>query len=135
MDIENMNQNIYEPPKSQIAHIPPCVGLKQKILCTLFAIFAAFLYRGIYTVTPQFADTFAAFGNELPWLTSIAVNVGRGFLWVAVISLLPCLIWLDGFINTKFSLLIFRASKWLLVLAILIFLLNLVAMYLPIFAL
>lgn len=130
-----MNQNIYEPPKSQIAHLPQGVGLKRKILCTLFAIFSAFLYRGIYTVTPQFAETFASFGSDLPWLTSIAIGIGRGFLWIAVISLLPCFIWLDGFINTKFSLLIFKASKWLLVLAVLIFFLNLVAMYLPIFAL
>ncbi|PUA29808.1 MAG: hypothetical protein B0W54_04400 [Cellvibrio sp. 79] len=130
-----MNQNIYEPPKGQLVTGPVKVSLKQKILCTLFAIFTASLYRGIYKVTPQFAETFAAFGSELPWLTSIAVDVGHSFLWIAIISLLPCLIWFDGFINIKYSLFILKTSKWMLLVALLMFSLNLIAMYLPIFAL
>ena len=129
-----MTQNIYEPPKSELIS-PGVVSLKQKILCTLFAVVAAFIFRGIYVVAPQFSETFIAFGGELPLLTRTAIYVGPGFLWVAIISLFPCLIWLSGFVNHSFSLLIFKTSKWIFALAVLIFLLFIIAMYLPIFTL
>lgn len=130
-----MNKNIYDVPKSKLANGPVRVSLRQKVLCTLFAVFAAFLYRGIFVVVPRFTETFTAFGSELPWLTRIAISVSPGFLVAAIISLLPCVIWLSGFANEKISLLIYKISKWMLAVALLLFFLNLVAMYLPIFTL
>lgn len=131
----DMNQNIYDAPKSKPANGPVKVNLRQKILCTLFAIFAAFLYRGIFVVAPRFTETFTAFGSDLPWLTRIAIYISPGFLVAAIISLLPCFIWLSGFVSEKISLLIYKISKWMFAVALLIFFLNLVAMYLPIFTL
>lgn len=109
------------------------VKTSEKVVCTLMAVVAMCLYILICQIVPRFLETFASFGLELPIVTRILTNVHQMFAALALLSLLPLLIWFKGrfVITTKTFMLAASVINVLIACAFLI--ITLYAMYAPLF--
>ena len=129
-----MNENIYEPPKSKVLNdVQTKLSIKRRLLWTAAIIFTASLYGGINKVAPQFAETFASFGAELPSITRFFVNAYPVFYWFNIVSLFPIIFWLVNLFSERYALVIIKISKYNLRLALFCFALFMFSVYLPIF--
>lgn len=130
-----MDENIYESPKSNVStDLQTKLGIGRRLIWTAAIIFTAILYRGINKVAPQFAETFASFGTELPSITQFFVKAYPVFIWFGIASLFPISFWLVSLFSEKYALKIIKISKYNLWLALFCFVLFMFSVYLPIFS-
>lgn len=129
-----MNDNMYESPKSDVSTgRQTTLSIKRRLLWTVAILFTAILYRGINKIAPQFAETFTSFGAQLPLITRLFVKAYPVFYWFGIISLLPMIFWLVSLFGDKCALKVIKIAKYNLCLAVLCFVLFMVAIYYPIF--
>jgi len=106
--------------------------LSTKIIISIVSIICAVIYLIPYAVIPQFAETFSAFGADLPLMTISVLKLHFIFPILAAGSGFSFLIWLDIF-NYKQQRRIFLLSIANLTVAFIICVLSIVSLYLPIF--
>ncbi|RYY73053.1 MAG: hypothetical protein EOO52_19470 [Gammaproteobacteria bacterium] len=130
-----MNENIYEPPKSNVSPDPhTTLSIKGRLVWTVAIIFTAMLYRSINKIAPQFAETFASFGTELSLITQFFVKAYPVFYWLGIASLFPISFWLINLFNEKYALRLIKIGKYNLWLSLLCFALFMISVYLPVFS-
>ena len=131
-----MNDNIYTAPKSKLSEREISgISLTRKILWVIGILFTANIYWAITKVIPEFAETFSAFGADLPFMTLVAINVHSVFKWFAIVSLLLILFLIVNIFNKKYANFMLKLSKYNLIMSIAIFVLFMISMYAPIFML
>lgn len=129
-----MNENIYESPRSNVStDLQTKLSIKRRLIWTAAIIFTAILYRGINKAAPQFSETFASFGAELPSITKIFGDAYPAFYWFGIASLFPISFWLVNLFSEKYALRIIKISKYNLWLALFCFALFMFSVYWPIF--
>ncbi len=100
-----------------------------------FSLAASVIFLWVYSVTPGFIETFAAFGSDLPTITAIALKIRPFYLVAVVILLVPTAIILlkNLSFKTRRTMVVLSASLFIFSVIYLMFFFW--AMYLPAFSL
>ena len=126
-------EELYNPPKSSLGgNTKPRRWLKifTGTVLTLITIFAYWL---LGEIVPQFIETFAAFGSELPYLTILTVSAIPLYKWVAYFSEVLYVVFIISTVTNKGFSIVYKSIVWSFVFALVIFVAGFVAMYLPVF--
>lgn len=108
------------------------VSLTKRIVITIMCIVTFFLLRVPEQIAPQFAETFAAFGTELPSLTLLMMALVPIYVPASYITALPLLIWFTFLFSPNQQALLFKSGLIINLSAFAIFILFIAALYLPI---
>lgn len=127
--------NAYDSPNSNVgcAVTPRPVSVLKRIVTSVCSIFSALLYFTLYTVIPQFAETFTSFNVTLPPLTFWVIEAYALFFLLGVASLLLNCIWIAFKLHHHYSHTLYRCSMINAVMAFCVLLLTMAALYLPMF--
>lgn len=72
-------ENIYAAPKTEAKLESPAVSLGKVMLALSLMVAACAVHLGVYFVSRSFAETFAAFGTDLPVITLIHLQLQNYF--------------------------------------------------------
>jgi len=127
-------ENIYKSPDSKMADgEEPNVSNIKRIICTFCVFPPALFYFLLTKIIPNFAEAFAAFGEDLPAPTIFVLKIYPIFMVFSLVSIVPLLIWLGSKVNKNIQRLLFNSSVINLLVVFVVFFFVMWTMYLPIF--
>jgi type II secretory pathway component PulF len=109
------------------------VSISKRIGCTLFCLVAFIFLRIPNEIAPQFAETFDAFGAELPLFTLMMLALAPVYTLISYLTGLPLLIWLVFLFSPAQQRLLFKSGLIIFLIAFVLVIVFIAAMYLPIF--
>ncbi len=115
--------------------MPTNVSISIRISCTLLCLVAFILFRIPNEIAPQFAETFSNFGTELPLFTLLMLSLAPVYPFISYLTGLPLLIWLVFLFSAAQQKLLFKSGLIIFLIAFVLVIAFVVAMYLPIFSL
>ncbi len=115
--------------------MPTNVSISTRIGCTLLCLVAFILFRIPNEIAPQFAETFSNFGTELPLFTLLMLSLAPVYPFISYLTGLPLLIWLVFLFSAAQQKLLFKSGLIIFLIAFVLVIAFIVAMYLPIFSL
>ncbi len=125
---------IYDTPQSDLKDTDEIDSSSGRSITTSVLGFIAFsIYLVPYMFIPQFSETFASFGSDIPWLTTAVIKLNILFLLLSLLSLFLNLVWVVRWLNPKVVALLFKVSVGNIIVSFLCLFICFVAMYLPVF--
>jgi type II secretory pathway component PulF len=121
--------------KTPESSMPTNVSISIRISCTLLCLVAFILFRIPNEIAPQFAETFSNFGTELPLFTLLMLSLAPVYPFISYLTGLPLLIWLVFLFSAAQQKLLFKSGLIIFLIAFVLVIAFVVAMYLPIFSL
>jgi type II secretory pathway component PulF len=121
--------------KTPESSMPTNVSISTRIGCTLLCLVAFILFRIPNEIAPQFAETFSNFGTELPLFTLVMLSLAPVYPFISYLTGLPLLIWLVFLFSAAQQKLLFKSGLIIFLIAFVLVIAFVVAMYLPIFSL
>ena len=123
----------YKSPQSKLEHPGnPDLSIGKYIVAVLFILSSATTYHWMYSILPQYIETFSKFGTALPAATLLINDCRNVFLVLGIVSLTPLLVLFLRKLSYKLKS---RLFTWILVNGLMAFI-SLIAffwaMYLPI---
>ncbi|MBV1911755.1 MAG: hypothetical protein KUG78_20855 [Kangiellaceae bacterium] len=97
-------EDVYKSPKSEMTdgEFKP-ISFGKRIACTIFVLVAVGIYFSVYKIIPQFEEVLSGFGAELPKITSFILSCHSGFIWLAVVSIIPLALWSNNSVKNKYQ--------------------------------
>jgi hypothetical protein len=111
------------------------LSISKRIGCTLLCLVAFILLRIPNQIASQFAETFSAFGAELPAFTLVMIALAPVYPIISYLTGLPLLIWLVFLFSPAQQRLLFKSGLIIFLIAFVLVIAFIIAMYLPIFTL
>lgn len=121
--------------KTLDSSIPTNVSISKRIGCTLLCLAAFILLRIPNQIASQFAETFSAFGAELPAYTLVMIALAPVYPIISYLTGLPLLIWFVFLFSPAQQRLLFKSGLIIFLIAFVLVIAFIVAMYLPVFSL
>jgi hypothetical protein len=119
--------------KTTESSIPTNASILKRIGCSLLCLAAFILLRIPNEIAPQFAETFSAFGADLPLYTLVMMALAPVYPFISYLTGLPLLIWLVFLFSPAQQRLLFKSGLVIFLIAFVLLIAFIVAMYLPIF--